>query len=713
MANNVLLASDSFVSGSLSPNWVVFPNASGFKPQIVVGTPNVAEAPDTTHTGGVIWTGTPFPSDHTSEVTMNNTIGTGSQLELFVRVNGAGTAGYQANVSTTGAGTIINYATGASFASGTGSAPAAGDVYALQAAGGVVSLYQNGRRVCYTADATFPSGGSPGFGIRSTSALANCKVASWRCYDTTQQIGIWSKKGIVFPITTTDAASGEWLTGGSCMLDSNPQLISGTQCYKLWFNGGAGSTYYAESPDLINWTRRSSPVITSFVGTFVIKSGGTYYALSEASAGTGPVQALTSSDGITWTNQNSSVITRGSAGAWDSTNIYSIMPITVIGGTFYGLYGGTYNGSGQDVWGVGLATSTDGIHWTKYAGNPVIASPKGVFPSQAVVNVNGTYYMWCECGPTEPVQATGEPFFDPFQTGRFSTTDFIHWSGPVYSIPRTDMYEALNQPTGAGQADGGNGVVFITNINGVANALLGVTHGDNVGPVAGQFALAVAPASIQQISQKPEDAAQAVASDNFAYGAGPLSGNWTIPSGAGTVHVVSGPYAEASATSTNSVALYTGASFNQNQYAEVTIQSLSASSAIASPVVFGSVANNTYYRLALVGATGTQAYSLSIQRFNGSSATQVGPTVGITPTVGDVIRLSVVMNNSQPVLSVFQNGFCVIQAVDESSAAFTSGVPGMFLSEAASGNSQVSLWAGGNAGVIPTYVTWQPLMFKI
>ena len=262
-----------------------------------------------------------------------------------------------------------------------------GDVWTLQAAGCCITLYQNGSPVCFIADATFPTGGSPGFAVNvlAGGTLASAQVASWRGYNCVQQDGIWQKQGVVLAPNSTDlASSGQGFFGGTFILDSNPQLIGGTTCYKTWFSGGTPAsqgTYYAESPDLINWTRKAAQVISGYTGAMIIKVASTYYSYSQLQnqAGSGNVALHTSSDGLTWTLQSSNVLAPGAG--WDANGFYPLRPITVINGTWYALTTGTGGAPGKFE--IGLATSTDGAGavWTKYSGNPVLAPANtAVFP---------------------------------------------------------------------------------------------------------------------------------------------------------------------------------------------------------------------------------------------------------------------------------------------------------------------------------------------
>jgi hypothetical protein len=73
----------------------------------------------------------------------------------------------------------------------------------------------------------------------------------------------------------------------------------------------------------------------------------------------------TSHDGVNWAVYPDPVMSRA-PGSWDDASISSHAVIR--DGGLYKMWYGSWKG---DTGGIGYATSPDGIHWTKYAGNPV------------------------------------------------------------------------------------------------------------------------------------------------------------------------------------------------------------------------------------------------------------------------------------------------------------------------------------------------------
>src|SRR5216683_4173644 len=377
MANNQLLASDSFVSGSLAAGWAVFPTL--LKCQVVVGSPNVTEPTVVGTTAGQLWIGITWPTDQTSELTVKNLV-IGGNVGLAVRFSSSVVSGYLVVLKPNGGQfTISRFDNGVETILATISSVTfnANDVWAFQAAGSCLTVYQNGSRMGYTYDATYTSG-FPGYDQNTTVALTESQVSAWRGYSAIQQDGIWQKQGIVVAPSATDLAVtpvGQGLQVASIFLDGNAQLLSGN-VYKMWIiNNWAATTnvggiYYAESLDGINWTRRSAAVLTGYTNASVFKFGSTYYMYAQTNAGNGhgTIQVLTSSDGLNWALQSpTQTISQGAAGAWDDQFIYEILVIDVVSGIWYGMYSGAHTGTFHG----GLVTSTDGINWMKYAGNPV------------------------------------------------------------------------------------------------------------------------------------------------------------------------------------------------------------------------------------------------------------------------------------------------------------------------------------------------------
>jgi len=130
-------------------------------------------------------------------------------------------------------------------------------------------------------------------------------------------------------------------------------LYDGAQ-YRMWYNGASATTEtllgYATSPDGIHWTR---------------------YA------------------------ENRPVLSTGPDGAWDD---FSVARASVLyDGERFTMW---YEGHDGRTWRIGMATSTDGVEWTKSPDNPIVdLGPEGDWNSQVssepyVLFDGQTYRLW-------------------------------------------------------------------------------------------------------------------------------------------------------------------------------------------------------------------------------------------------------------------------------------------------------------------------------
>jgi hypothetical protein len=83
----------------------------------------------------------------------------------------------------------------------------------------------------------------------------------------------------------------------------------------------------------------------------------------------GGIGYATSTDGLTWTKHPNPVLTKGMAGSFDGGNVQSCCVIK--DGDYFKMWYQGWAGGYLDCC-IGYATSNDGIHWAKYTGNPVL-----------------------------------------------------------------------------------------------------------------------------------------------------------------------------------------------------------------------------------------------------------------------------------------------------------------------------------------------------
>ncbi len=234
---------------------------------------------------------------------------------------------------------------------------------------------------------------------------------AWSNANTNQN---WVKKNNATASTTCDSGSSCSYTDGRMGLGStgrgdDANIYSGNvfkdgSTYKMYYygyDGAVGRIYYAYSSDGLTWTKNDNNIespsdttgtngrlpISATAGTgddasiaysTVIKDGSTYKMWYGGSDGSKyRIYYATSSDGLTWTKANITIPTTcdsgsacpygdgrlglGTSGTGDDNNIYA--PYVFKDGSTYKMYYTGDDGADRHIF---LATSSDGLTWTKY-----------------------------------------------------------------------------------------------------------------------------------------------------------------------------------------------------------------------------------------------------------------------------------------------------------------------------------------------------------
>jgi beta-1,2-mannobiose phosphorylase / 1,2-beta-oligomannan phosphorylase len=235
--------------------------------------------------------------------------------------------------------------------------------------------------------------------------------------------------------------------GGGYTLAPTVLIDHGTGGYHMWFTtrpyGGSWSISDALSPDGTAWFAYvDNPVVQGDAAPFerdgvvyagVVDDGSRYtmfYTGVSACCGSG-VGLATSSDGIHWAKEETNPVLTPSPAGWDSALIGASQAVYHDARGYF-LY---YEGRDQTHTQGGLATSADGVHWIKHAANPVLAvgdsgawddaaaSPGGLFEH------DGVFYLFY----------TGASFAQPAMAavGLATSRDGVHWTryggNPVFS----------------------------------------------------------------------------------------------------------------------------------------------------------------------------------------------------------------------------------------------------------------------------------------
>ncbi|HTY58137.1 MAG TPA: T9SS type A sorting domain-containing protein [Bacteroidota bacterium] len=201
-------------------------------------------------------------------------------------------------------------------------------------------------------------------------------------------------------------------TGGYDNSVRAPRVIRDQQGYKMYYTGQNGNSYaigLATSTDGKSWQRyANTPILTpdsaskwdSLAQAFcsVYYNDTTYYMWYAGGDGiNGGIGLATSSDGIHWTHAPGNPVFTKSHSGWDSAAVSGPCVVRV-GKTFYMFYGGSTDTFTLSKFAIGLATSLDGIHWTRVGTSPVLTLGAGwdggAIGNLSVLYRNGTFEMW-------------------------------------------------------------------------------------------------------------------------------------------------------------------------------------------------------------------------------------------------------------------------------------------------------------------------------
>jgi predicted GH43/DUF377 family glycosyl hydrolase len=100
---------------------------------------------------------------------------------------------------------------------------------------------------------------------------------------------------------------------------------------------------------------------------------------------------------------------------------------------------------------IGYATSADGIHWTKYSGNPVLTTgPKGSWDDKwvwrpIVLSTSASWLMYY----------SGESRSGATGVGTARSTDGVHWTktSAIITVPKSTWDSSQLRPSGSGASD--------------------------------------------------------------------------------------------------------------------------------------------------------------------------------------------------------------------------------------------------------------------
>ena len=305
----------------------------------------------------------------------------------------------------------------------------------------------------------------------------------------------------VYPqINWTKYANNPVFSKGPAFYDvmavGQPTVLIENDTIKMWYSAVGGDMKsrigYAYSIDGVNWTKYSDMVInTGYQGEWDSKWLDTpeiikvdsgyllYYYGDSIGYDTNYIhyEAVThsaigfafSTDGINWTKYtNNPVFLKGNYGEWDWTWIESP---AILFNNSTGELQMWYNGIDTLTWKVqiGLATSSDGIHWTKYLNNPVLTyGNTGTYDdawlgTPAVIYKTDHYEMWYSSASSQDYNSVTYKF-DTLRICFATSSDGTNWTkypnNPLFNTG-TMPYDSLIDTGGPWAPD----VIFDTDSN--------------------------------------------------------------------------------------------------------------------------------------------------------------------------------------------------------------------------------------------------------
>ena len=250
------------------------------------------------------------------------------------------------------------------------------------------------------------------------------------------------------------AAAGAW--DSTDVL--NPSVISHAGTLYNFYSGFDGKTWHtglATSKDGRTWTREGkclSPGPATWEGNYIAANGSALFVEGEFrywyQGGRLPHIGLARSpDGRHWTKLPAPVLDPGPYGSWDERGVADPYVIHA-GGVFYLYFLGQDRARRQRL---GVAKSTDGVHWTKLRSNPILElGPRGAFDERglgepAVWSAKGYYWMLY----------TGRDQKECRRLGLARSPDGVHWTRLPEVLDGKEPWnnKVLCDPTGIQEGD--------------------------------------------------------------------------------------------------------------------------------------------------------------------------------------------------------------------------------------------------------------------
>jgi hypothetical protein len=209
----------------------------------------------------------------------------------------------------------------------------------------------------------------------------------------------------------------------------NPSIVrvgSGYLNFYSAFDGKSWRTVLARSYDGIHWqpgetVLRSDSGYMAANGTALLHDGQFWHWFEAGPKGALRIGLARSADAQVWRKEAEPVLERGPYMSWDERDVADPYAIRV--GPYFYLYYLGQDRADPPRQRIGVARSSDGVHWTKLRANPILelggpgAFDEAGLGEPAVWSSHGFYWMLY----------TGRNFSEQRRMGLARSTDGVHW----------------------------------------------------------------------------------------------------------------------------------------------------------------------------------------------------------------------------------------------------------------------------------------------
>lgn len=174
-------------------------------------------------------------------------------------------------------------------------------------------------------------------------------------------------------------------------------VVNNGGTYYMFAEGRGDTAHLLTSTDRIHWTEQGNldirkkdgtPISAGSYGTpYVMKEKDTWYLFYER--GDLGIWLATSKDLEVWTNVQDEPVLNMGPEAYDCYGV-AMNQVVHYNGRYYGYYHATAYADWHE-WSTNVAVSDDLVHWTKYAGNPIVGNDKS---SGILVNDGRRYRLY-------------------------------------------------------------------------------------------------------------------------------------------------------------------------------------------------------------------------------------------------------------------------------------------------------------------------------